>query len=81
MLVLSKFTLFFMMISLLILYLFTNIKLIGEGSPALAVLGFSVMIGIFMIVLEIILKKKCLYQKIIFIFNTIFYLFYCEYYT
>lgn len=63
MLVLSKFTLFFMMISLLILYLFTNIKLIGEGSPALAVLGFSVMIGIFMIILEIVLKKNISIKK------------------
>lgn len=63
MLVLSKFTLFFMMISSLLIYLFTNIKLIGEASPALAVLGFSVMIGIFMIVLEIVLKKNISIKK------------------
>ena len=58
MLVLSKFTLFFIMLSSLLLYLFTNIKLIGEGSPALVVLAFSVLLGGFLIVLEIVLKKS-----------------------
>ena len=63
MLVLARFTLFFMMIGSLLIYLFTNIKLIGECSPALAVLGFSVMIGIFMIVLEIVLKQNVYIKK------------------
>ena len=72
MLVLSRFSLFFIMISSLLLYLFTNIKLIGEGSPALAVLGFLVMIGIFMIVLEIVLKKN-IYIKKSFLFLILFF--------
>lgn len=71
MLVLSKFILFFMMICSLLLYLFTNIKLIDEGSPALAVLAFSVMIGVFLLVLEIILKKN-IYIKKSFFFLVLF---------
>lgn len=72
MLVLARFTLFFMMISSLLLYLFTNIKLIGESSPALAVLGFSVVIGIFMILLEIV-SKKSIYIKKSFLFLILFF--------
>lgn len=63
MLVLSRFILFFIMISSLLIYLYTNIKLIGEGSPALAVLSFSVLIGVYLIVLEIVLKKNISIKK------------------
>jgi|GEM_PF-1544047 len=63
MLVLARFILFFMMISSLLLYLFTNIKLIGEGSPALAILAFSVLLGGFLIVLEIVLKQNVYIKK------------------
>lgn len=63
------------MLSSLLLYLFTNIKLIGEGSPALFVLGFSVMIGIFMIVLEIVLKKS-IYIKKSFLFLILFFIYF-----
>lgn len=63
------------MLSSLLLYLFTNIKLIGEGSSALAVLGFSVMIGIFMIVLEIVLKKS-IYIKKSFLFLILFFIYF-----
>lgn len=58
-----RFLLFFMMLVILVLYLFTNIKLIGEGSPALILLVASVMIGAFLIVLEIILKKGVYIKK------------------
>ena len=62
MLVLVRFTLFFMMISSLLIYLFTNIKLIGEGSPALSVLVFSVLLG-GLIVLEILLNQNVYIKK------------------
>ena len=45
------------MLGILLVYLFTNIKLIEEGPSPLILLVFSVMIGVFLIVLEIILKK------------------------
>ena len=63
MLVLFRFTLFFMMISTLLIYLFTNIKLIGEGAPALSILTLSVMLGSFLLVLEIFSKKKIYIRK------------------
>lgn len=72
MLVLARFTLFFIMISSLLLYLFTNIKLIGEGSPALAILGFSVLLGGFLIVLEIVSKQN-IYIKKSFLFLILFF--------
>ncbi len=62
MLVLVRFTLFFMMISSLLIYLFTNIKFIGEGSPALSVLVFSVLLG-GLIVLEILLNQNVYIKK------------------
>ena len=63
MLVLSRFILFFMMIGSLLIYLFTNIKLIGEGSPALVVLAFSVLLGGLLIVLELLLKQNIYIKK------------------
>ena len=75
MLVLVRFTLFFIMISSLLVYLFTNIKLIGEGSPALAVLGFSVVIGAFLLLLEIVLKKS-IYIKKSFLFLILFFVYF-----
>ena len=63
MLVLARFTIFFMMISSLLIYLFTNIKLIGEGSPALVVLAFSVLLGGLLIVLELLLKQNIYIKK------------------
>jgi hypothetical protein len=74
-LVLARFILFFMMLSSLLVYLFANIKLIGEGSSALATLGFSVMIGGFLIILEIILKQK-IYIKKSFLFLILFFLYF-----
>jgi len=71
-LVLSKFILFFIMISSLLLYLFTNIKLIGEGSPALSILTLSIIIGVFLLVLEIVLKKN-IYIKKSFFFLILFF--------
>ncbi|MBE0492575.1 MAG: hypothetical protein IBX44_10065 [Sulfurospirillum sp.] len=63
MLVLARFTLFFIMLGSLLVYLFTNIKLIGEGSQALAVLALSAVIGVFLIVLELVLKQKVYIKK------------------
>jgi len=71
-LVLARFILFFMMLSSLLVYLFTNIKLIGEGSPALSVLAFSVLLGGFLIVLEILLKQN-VYIKKSFLFLILFF--------
>lgn len=70
--VLFKFILFFIMISSFLLYLFTNIKLIGEGSPALEILAFSVLLGGFLIVLEIVLKQN-VYIKKSFLFLILFF--------
>ena len=72
MLVLVRFTLFFMMMSSLVIYLFTNIKLIGEGWPALAILAFSVLLGGFLIILEIVLKQN-VYIKKSFLFLILFF--------
>lgn len=72
MLILVRFAIFFMMISSLLIYLFTNIKLIGEGSPALAILAFSVLLGGFLIVLEIVLKQN-VYIKKSFLFLILFF--------
>lgn len=75
MLVLLRFAIFFMMISSLLVYLFTNIKLIGEGSPALAILAFSVLLGGFLIVLEIVLKQN-VYIKKSFLFLIMFFIYF-----
>lgn len=61
-----------MMISSLLIYLFTNIKLIGEGSPALVVLAFSVLLGGLLIVLEVLLKQN-VYIKKSFLFLILFF--------
>lgn len=72
MIVLARFTLFFMMLSSLLIYLFVNIKLISEGSPALAVLVLSVLLGGFLIVLEMLLKQN-MYIKKSFLFLILFF--------
>ena len=72
MLVFIRFTLFFVMIILLLMYLFTNIKFIGEGSIALHLLVFYVLLGGFLIILEIILKQN-VYIKKSFLFLMLFF--------
>lgn len=74
MLVILRFLLFFIMLGILLVYLFINIKLIGKGSFALILLVFFVMIGVFLIVLEIILKKG-IYIKKSFLFLVLFFLY------
>lgn len=63
MLILVRFAIFFMMIGSLLIYLFTSIKLIGEGSSALTIFAFSVLLGGFLIVLEIVLKQNVYIKK------------------
>lgn len=72
MLVLVRFAIFFMMIGSLLIYLFTNIKLIDEGSTALTILAFLVLLGGFLIVLEIVLKQN-IYIKKSFLFLILFF--------
>ena len=63
MLVLSRFTLFFLMLGSLLTYFFINIKHIGEGSSSLPILAFSILLGFFLIVLEIVLKQNIEIKK------------------
>lgn len=74
MLILVRFAIFFMMIGSLLIYLFTSIKLIGEGSSALTIFAFSVLLGGFLIVLEIVLKQN-VYIKKSFLFLILFFIY------
>jgi len=57
----------FIMLSLFIAYFFINIKELWEGSPALGLLYSAVLIGSFMVVLQILLAKKVIIRKSFFV--------------
>ena len=57
----------FIMLSLFIAYFLINIKGLGEGSPALGLLYSAVLIGSFMVVLQILLAKKVIIRKSFFV--------------
>ena len=53
----------FIMSSLFIAYFLINIKELGEGSPALGLLYSAVLIGSFMLILQMLLAKKVIIRK------------------
>lgn len=60
------------MLCVLLLYLFTNIMFIGEGSLSLELLAFSVIIGAVLIILEMFSRQK-IYIKKSFLFLVMFF--------
>lgn len=64
---LCKYVLFFLMITVLLIYLFTNIKLFADESPAIEFLGFFVVLGSALLFLEFYLKKNFCIKKSFFI--------------
>ncbi|WP_133121127.1 hypothetical protein [Malaciobacter halophilus] len=63
--------LFFIMLGVTLIYLFTNIKFIFDGSSALILLMFSIFIGTILLILDMLVKKR-IYMKKSFFFLTLF---------